>query len=220
MVFSVHQPSPRAFRAADKVLLLAPGGRAPGAARRGPARLVPRRGRGLPRASGSNPGDRTGTAWTYPVDAQVATRALRSSSARARERRGGFPTRTPLRVAQAAALVSPAEGAADVTPRTTTGIAIDDTESIPARDERYAKRNAVQKVVPWRSFATELRVLTRRAFLTLARDPSLAVAHLAVGVGASALLGCLYLDSPMNLAGFQNRAGGMFFTWCSSGSRP
>jgi ABC-type multidrug transport system ATPase subunit len=28
VVFSVHQPSPRAFRAADKVLLLAPGGRA------------------------------------------------------------------------------------------------------------------------------------------------------------------------------------------------
>ena len=26
------------------------------------------------------------------------------------------------------------------------------------------------------------------------------------------LLGCLYLNSPLNLAGFQNRAGGIFFT--------
>jgi hypothetical protein len=55
-------------------------------------------------------------------------------------------------------------------------------------------------------------VLTRRAFRVLARDPSLAVAHLFVGVGTATLLGCLYLDSPKNLAGFQNRAGAMFFT--------
>ena len=56
VVFSVHQPSPRAFRAADKVLLLAPGGRAlwSGAPRACAARS--RRGRGLPRAPGFKPG--------------------------------------------------------------------------------------------------------------------------------------------------------------------
>ena len=217
VVFSVHQPSPRAFRAADKVLLLAPGGRALwSGAPRACAASFRAAGVGCPEPPGSNPGDPD---W-YRVDISewmlevASSSALRSKLRRARARAPtGFPDAdASSELRKPAALASPAEGAADVTPRTTTGIAIDDTESIPARDERYAKRNAVQKVVPWRSFATELRVLTRRAFLTLARDPSLAVAHLAVGVGASALLGCLYLDSPMNLAGFQNRAGGMFFT--------
>ena len=217
VVFSVHQPSPRAFRAADKVLLLAPGGRALwSGAPRACAASFRAAGVGCPEPPGSNPGDPD---W-YRVDISewmlevASSSALRSKLRRARASAdGGFPDAdASSELRKPAALASPAEGAADVTPRTTTGIAIDDTESIPARDERYAKRNAVQKVVPWRSFATELRVLTRRAFLTLARDPSLAVAHLAVGVGASALLGCLYLDSPMNLAGFQNRAGGMFFT--------
>ena len=215
VVFSVHQPSPRAFRAADKVLLLAPGGRALwSGAPRACAASFRAAGVGCPEPPGSNPGDPD---W-YRVDISewmlevASSSALRSKLRRARASAdGAFPDADASSEGnESAAVASPAEGAA--TPRTTAGTAIDGAASIPARDEQYAKRKAVPKVVPWRSFATELRVLTRRAFLTLARDPSLAVAHLAVGVGTSALLGCLYLDSPMNLAGFQNRAGGMFFT--------
>jgi ATP-binding cassette, subfamily G (WHITE), member 2 len=120
--------------------------------------------------------------------------------------------RAKLRRAQAP---SPAEDAAF---SCVSGSAAVDGDAVKASSahERERRRQTDEKderpVRRWRSFATELRVLTRRAFRVLARDPSLAVAHLFVGIGTATLLGCLYLDSPKNLAGFQNRAGAMFFT--------
>jgi hypothetical protein len=40
----------------------------------------------------------------------------------------------------------------------------------------------------------------------------LLVAHFTVASLTGLLLGCIYLHSPLTLAGFQNRAGGLFFT--------
>ena len=55
-------------------------------------------------------------------------------------------------------------------------------------------------------------MLLGRAGRTIARDPSLLVAHFLVASMTAVVLGWLYLDSPKTLAGFQNRAGGIFFT--------
>ena len=55
-------------------------------------------------------------------------------------------------------------------------------------------------------------MLLGRAGKTVARDLTLLVAHLLVALVTAAVLGWLYLNSPKSLAGFQNRAGGMFFT--------
>ena len=199
VVFSVHQPSPRAFRAADKVLLLAPGGRALwSGAPRDCASAFRAAGVGCPEPLSTSPDDPD---W-YRVDISEWMLEVASSKA----------LRAKLRRAQAP---SPAEDAAF---SCVSGSAAVDGDALKASSahERERRRQTDEKDERprprWRSFATELRVLTRRAFRVLARDPSLAVAHLFVGVGTATLLGCLYLDSPKNLAGFQNRAGAMFFT--------
>lgn len=211
VVFSVHQPSPRAFRAADKVLLLAPGGRALwSGAPRDCASAFRAAGVGCPEPLSTSPDDPD---W-YRVDISEWMLEVASSKAlRAKLRRSTGSGRPEKKVSPAA--TSPAEDAAF---SCVSGSAAVDGDALKASrsHERERRRQTDEKDERprwrWRSFATELRVLTRRAFRVLARDPSLAVAHLFVGVGTSVLLGCLYLDSPKNLAGFQNRAGAMFFT--------
>jgi ABC-type multidrug transport system permease subunit len=211
VVFSVHQPSPRAFRAADKVLLLAPGGKALwSGAPRDCASAFRAAGVGCPEPLSTSPDDPD---W-YRVDISEWMLEVASSKAlRAKLRRSTGSGRPEKKVSPAA--TSPAEDAAF---SCVSGSAAVDGDAVKASSShgRERRRQTDEKDERprwrWRSFATELRVLTRRAFRVLARDPSLAVAHLFVGVGTSVLLGCLYLDSPKNLAGFQNRAGAMFFT--------
>ena len=214
VVFSVHQPSPRAFRAADTVLLLAPGGRALWrGAPRACAAAFRAAGVGCPEPDSASPDDPDRyrvdiSEWMLEVASSSASRAkLRRESADGTPRGAGVSTDATSGREKPGAAGWPAEDAAGFAATDAT----DDTAS-KARGVRQREMHKTSDRPRWRSFATELRVLTRRAFLVLARDPSLAVAHLAVAVGTSALLGCLYLDSPMNLAGFQNRAGGMFFT--------
>jgi hypothetical protein len=54
---------------------------------------------------------------------------------------------------------------------------------------------------PTRSCLTEARVLLQRSALTVARDPSLLLAHLLVAAFTGLLLGVLYLNAPKTLAG-------------------
>ncbi|KAF9936023.1 hypothetical protein BGZ67_002753 [Mortierella alpina] len=61
------------------------------------------------------------------------------------------------------------------------------------------------------SFLTQLRVIMKRDFQTLIRDRSLLVLHLAVAIILGIFIGGLYFQVPTNLAGFQNRAGSLFF---------
>ncbi|KAF9956855.1 hypothetical protein BGZ65_002419 [Modicella reniformis] len=61
------------------------------------------------------------------------------------------------------------------------------------------------------SFLTQLQVIMKRNFQTLIRDKSLLVLHLAVAILLGVFIGGLYFRVPMNLAGFQNRAGSIFF---------
>ncbi|KAG0197462.1 hypothetical protein BGX28_009059 [Mortierella sp. GBA30] len=68
-----------------------------------------------------------------------------------------------------------------------------------------------QKTVYPTSFLTQLRVIMKRNFQTLIRDKSLLVLHLAVSIILGVFIGGLYFKVPMNLAGFQNRAGSLFF---------
>ncbi|KAI1308724.1 hypothetical protein EDD11_004189 [Mortierella claussenii] len=68
-----------------------------------------------------------------------------------------------------------------------------------------------QKTVYPTSFLTQLRVIMRRNFQTLIRDKSLLVLHIAVSIVLGVFIGGLYFKVPMNLAGFQNRAGSLFF---------
>lgn len=67
-----------------------------------------------------------------------------------------------------------------------------------------------QKTCPI-SFLTQLRVIMKRSFQTLIRDKTLLVLHLVVSVALGVFIGGLYFDVPMDLAGFQNRAGSLFF---------
>ncbi|KAI9240579.1 MAG: hypothetical protein BYD32DRAFT_391687 [Podila humilis] len=67
-----------------------------------------------------------------------------------------------------------------------------------------------QKTYPI-SFLTQLRVIMKRSFQTLIRDKTLLVLHLVVSVVLGVFIGGLYFDVPMDLAGFQNRAGSLFF---------
>lgn len=71
--------------------------------------------------------------------------------------------------------------------------------------------NKKQKTVYPTSFLTQLRVIMKRNFQTLIRDKSLLVLHLAVSIVLGVFIGGLYFHVPMNLAGFQNRAGSLFF---------
>ncbi|KAG0316959.1 hypothetical protein BGZ99_006571 [Dissophora globulifera] len=68
-----------------------------------------------------------------------------------------------------------------------------------------------QKTVYPTSFLTQLRVIMRRNLQTLIRDRSLLVLHLGVAIILGVFIGGLYFRVPSNLAGFQNRAGSLFF---------
>ncbi|KAG0247815.1 hypothetical protein BG011_000887 [Mortierella polycephala] len=60
-------------------------------------------------------------------------------------------------------------------------------------------------------FLTQLRVIMKRDLQTLIRDRSLLILHLAVAIVLGLFVGGLYFNVTMNLAGFQNRAGSLFF---------
>ncbi|KAF9177957.1 hypothetical protein BGZ49_005468, partial [Haplosporangium sp. Z 27] len=68
-----------------------------------------------------------------------------------------------------------------------------------------------QKTVYPTSFLTQLHVIMKRDFQTLIRDRSLLILHLAVSIILGLFVGGLYFRVPSNLAGFQNRAGSLFF---------
>ncbi|KAF9927373.1 hypothetical protein FBU30_003279 [Linnemannia zychae] len=68
-----------------------------------------------------------------------------------------------------------------------------------------------QKTVYPTSFLTQLRVIMLRSLQTLIRDKSLLVLHFAVAIVLGIFVGGLYFRVPMDLAGFQNRAGSLFF---------
>ncbi|KAF8926227.1 hypothetical protein BGZ58_000088, partial [Dissophora ornata] len=74
-----------------------------------------------------------------------------------------------------------------------------------------ATTNKRQKTVYPTSFLTQLRVIMKRNLQTLIRDKSLLVLHLAVSIVLGIFIGGLYFHVSMNLAGFQNRAGSLFF---------
>ncbi len=192
VIFSVHQPSPRAFRQMDKVLLLAPGGTVLWHGRPEVAASTFRElGVGCP-----EPDTDTNSDDSYRVDISEWMLEV-ASSPELREKLTSQDTSD-----------APSETTANV-----KGNAHKDGDNVGAKESKDASsHSSIASPKPFRSFATELRVLLWRAFTTLTRDPSLAVAHLLVGVGTSTLLGCLYLKSPKTLAGFQNRAGGLFFT--------
>ncbi|KAG0010685.1 hypothetical protein BGZ80_001261, partial [Entomortierella chlamydospora] len=61
------------------------------------------------------------------------------------------------------------------------------------------------------SFLTQLQVIMKRNFQTLVRDKSLLVLHVAVAIILGLFIGGLYFKVTMALAGFQNRAGSLFF---------
>jgi ATP-binding cassette subfamily G (WHITE) protein 2 len=221
VVLSVHQPSPRAFRALDRVLLLGAGGIAlwygsPSRAeahfaavglpcpeedlaafaradegravkhRRGDA-TVESSNRGEPR--GARPGAR------YRVDVSEWMLEV-ASDPTARETLIAGGSQTPPRSDVAKVSSDPSGDA----PAGTDGVG-----------SRGIGPDASSGGRP-SSAATEFRVLLARSAATTTRDPSLFVAHLTVATLTAILLGCIYLDSPRTLAGFQNRAGGIFFT--------
>ncbi|KAF9342122.1 hypothetical protein BGX26_008282, partial [Mortierella sp. AD094] len=68
-----------------------------------------------------------------------------------------------------------------------------------------------QKTVYPTSFLTQLHVIMRRNFQTLIRDRSLLVLHLVVSIVLGLFIGGLYFKVSMQLAGFQDRAGSLFF---------
>ncbi|KAF9430392.1 hypothetical protein BGZ94_007043 [Podila epigama] len=68
-----------------------------------------------------------------------------------------------------------------------------------------------QKTVYPTSFLTQLRTIMKRNFQTLIRDKSLLVLHLGVSIVLGIFIGGLYFSVGMDLAGFQNRAGSLFF---------
>ncbi|KAF8937941.1 hypothetical protein BGZ47_008810 [Haplosporangium gracile] len=69
------------------------------------------------------------------------------------------------------------------------------------------KQNTVYPI----SFLTQLRVIMKRNLQILIRIRSLLILHLAVALVLGTFVGGLYFDVPMSLAGFQNRAGSLFF---------
>ncbi|KAF8951314.1 hypothetical protein BGZ52_012494 [Haplosporangium bisporale] len=68
-----------------------------------------------------------------------------------------------------------------------------------------------KKTVYPTSFLTQLRTIMKRNLQTLIRDKSLLVLHLAVAIVLGVFIGGLYFKVGMDLAGFQNRAGSLFF---------
>ncbi|KAK3819675.1 MAG: hypothetical protein J3Q66DRAFT_311391 [Benniella sp.] len=108
-------------------------------------------------------------------------------------------------------------GNASDTTRTSheTSVPIEEMESAGSSTASLSGSNVTplkkQKTVYPTSFLTQLNTLMKRNFQTLIRDKSLLVLHLAVAVVLGLFIGGLYFQVPMNLAGFQNRAGSLFF---------
>ena len=221
VVLSVHQPSPRAFRALDRVLLLGAGGVAlwygspsraeahfaavglpcpeedlAAFARTDEGRAVKHR-RGDATVESSNPGEsreeRPGARYRVDVSEWMLEVA---SDPTARETLIAGGSQTPPRSDVAKVSSDPAGDA----PAGTDGVGSRGFGPVASSGRRPS------------SAATEFRVLLARSAATTTRDPSLFVAHLTVATLTAILLGCIYLDSPRTLAGFQNRAGGVFFT--------
>ena len=212
MIFSVHQPSPRAFRAIDRVMLLGPGGK----------RLwcgAPRDAEGFFTAAGlpcpeenlfnlgasSSTSEPNGPDAGLHADALVASLTLPDRGYRVDVSEWMLEVAScPARVAALAAArvdcAEPPRTSAPSSPSSSPPVPPPDAQSTAASPSRH------------RSWITETRVLLGRAGKTVARDPTLLVAHLLVALVTAAVLGWLYLNSPKSLAGFQNRAGGMFFT--------
>jgi len=95
-----------------------------------------------------------------------------------------------------------------------TAVQVDEGEgssgsSTPSLSESASGKR--QSTVYPTSFLTQLRVIMKRNFQTLIRDKSLLVLHLAVAIVLGVFVGGLYFHVTMNLAGFQNRAGSLFF---------
>ena len=214
VVFSVHQPSPRAFRALDHVLLLGTGGRtlwtgAPEAAEMHftaaglPCPVSDVRGGG---SGGDGDGYRVDISeWMLEVASCSDKRATLLAAAAAADGRAAADNNstnnTFCEVDVVVSYHADGDEAAAATAASTAA-----TAATAARERRRLQRRR------WRSTLTEMRVLLRRSAVTIARDPSLLVAHFAIAALTGLLLGCLYLNSPRTLAGFQNRAGGMFFS--------
>ena len=183
VITSVHQPSPRAFRSLDRVLLLARGGRtlwwgSPEAAE------IAFAAAGLP--CGSDGGYRL----------EITEHILEVASC------------PEKRDAMLLATASDRYGGAAAA----TCEIVDVVVSAPSEANKAAaeRRRAHRKMC--RSPLTEIRVLFHRSAATIFRDPNLLIAHFAVAASTALILGCLYLDSPRTLAGFQNRAGALFFS--------
>ena len=221
VVLSVHQPSPRAFRALDRVLLLGARGVAlwygspfraeahfaaiglpcpeeelVAFARDDEGRAMKHR-RGDATVERSNPGEsrEEPPGARYRVDVSEWMLEV-ASDPTARETLIAGGSQTPPLSDVAKVSSDPA------------GDAPAGTDGVGSRgfspDASSGRRTS--------SAATEFRVLLARSAATTTRDPSLFVAHLTVATLTAILLGCIYLDSPRTLAGFQNRAGGIFFT--------
>ena len=109
------------------------------------------------------------------------------------------------------------QGNASDTTRTSheTSVPMEEAESSGSSTASLSGSNVTplkkQKTVYPTSFLTQLNTLMKRNFQTLIRDKSLLVLHLAVAVVLGLFIGGLYFQVPMNLAGFQNRAGSLFF---------
>jgi ATP-binding cassette subfamily G (WHITE) protein 2 len=209
VIFSIHQPSPRAFRALDRVMLLGTGGRllwagAPGAAE---AHFT---AAGLP-CPVENAEDARGgysvdiSEWMLEVASCPDMRATLLAADGSCGGGGGGSGSSEVNVVVVALSVRDNSG----NPANADD-ADDDDAATSAAVARRERRRAERR--QWRSSLTETRVLLRRSAITLFRDPTLLVAHFAIAAITGLLLGCLYLDSPLTLHGFQNRAGGIFFT--------
>ena len=247
VIFSVHQPSPRAFRAIDNVILLGPGGkRLWSGAPRDADEFFTRAGLPCPEedldggmdigglenidVGGTIASTRLGgSRRSIPRGRPRDPRALSPRGCRSRPRsvvvlllllpggrvrvdaRGGrlprsarHPRRRRRRRRRAFVHVHPELRQGPV------GLRVGAILADAAPSDR--PEPATAKTLRHRSWITETRVLLGRAGRTIARDPSLLVAHLLVASMTAVVLGWLYLDSPKSLAGFQNRAGGIFFT--------
>ncbi|KAF9583604.1 hypothetical protein BGW38_009068 [Lunasporangiospora selenospora] len=84
------------------------------------------------------------------------------------------------------------------------------TESLTDGSISKAQPRKSKTVYPT-CFLTQLQVIMKRHFQTLIRDKSLLVLHIVVSITLGLLIGGLYFQAPMTLAGFQNRAGSLFF---------
>ncbi|KAF8924719.1 hypothetical protein BGZ58_001512, partial [Dissophora ornata] len=95
-----------------------------------------------------------------------------------------------------------------------TSVRMEELGSSGSSTASLSETNVVQKkqktVYPT-SFLTQLRVIMKRSLQTLIRDKSLLVLHFAVSVILGVFIGGLYFHVSMNLSGFQNRAGSLFF---------